>query len=141
MSWNKTISDKSMQIVIDYEISHGRTPKAVHKSGVGYDIISKNQTSERFIEVKASSESWKTCSWMPLYKNEFEALKKYPEKFYLYIVKFELAPKDRTEMILSETNFDIYIVDGQTLLKEFKIAPETYCLSPISKRKLLNYKQ
>ena len=96
-----------MKIVSRYEISEGRTPKEVHTNGVGYDILSKDSVDERYIEVKASSESWSTYTWLPLYNNEVKTLKKYPEKFYLYIVKFEIDRRNRNEESLNSANYNI----------------------------------
>ena len=141
MSWNKIISDKSMKIVFEYEISEGRTPKEVHKNGVGYDILSEDHLDKRYIEVKATSELWSTYTWIPLYHNEVKALNKYPEKFYLYVVKFEIDRDNRNEESLNSAKYEIYAIGGQNLLKEFKIVPETYSLSPISKSRLAAYKK
>lgn len=140
MSWNKIISDESMRIVSEYETSQGRLPKEVHKSGVGYDILSKDSLGERYIEVKASSELWSSYNWLSLYHNEVKTLNKYPNNFFIYIVKFELDLNNRTADSLKSAKHEMYIINGKDLLKEFRILPETYSLTPISKRKLAVYK-
>jgi hypothetical protein len=139
MDWKKIISEKSMEIVMGYEQAAGRISEKVHQKGVGYDILSKDSVSERHIEVKATSESWLTYTWLPLYHSEVEALKNNPDKFYLYIVRFEINPKDRNELTLNTTKHELFIINGQDLLNEFNIKPETFSLSPISKSKLKKY--
>lgn len=130
-----------MEIVFNFEKSNGRFPEEVHTTGVGYDILSKNQGEERHIEVKATSELWSTYTWLPLYKNEVQALKNFPDKFYLYIVKFDLDRNNRNEDSLNSADYELFIINGQNLLNKFKITQETYSLSPISRKKLTDYKQ
>lgn len=139
MEWKKAISEKSMDIVIDYERSLGRKAKKVDTSGVGYDILSINNKEERYIEVKGVSELWATYTWLALYFSEVEALKNNPDKFFLYIVKFGIDPKHRSEEILNSADYEIFVINGHDLLNDFKIKPETFSLSPVSKRRLSKY--
>jgi hypothetical protein len=139
MDWKKAISEKSMNIVISHEESLGRKTKRVHTSGVGYDILSVNENEERYIEVKATSESWSSYNWLPLYYSEVKALNNNPDKFFLYIVRFDLDIKNRNEETLNSANHEIFIISGHDLLNDFNIKPETFSLSPISQRKLKKY--
>jgi hypothetical protein len=75
MSWTKTISDRAMDVVCEYETLAGRSPTRVHGDGVGYDIHSQSDKEERFIEVKGVSESWKTYTWQSLHFTEVDCLK------------------------------------------------------------------
>lgn len=139
MDWKTIISEKSMDIVIQYEESNGRKTKIVNTKGVGYDILSEKEEEQRFIEVKATSESWKTYTWLPLYYNEVNCLNKYPDKFYLYIIKFNVDRNNRNKESLDKADYEIFIINGTELLENFKLKPETYSLSPVSQRKLTKY--
>ena len=50
MASNKETDEKAMELVFDYERSHGRMPKRIHDKELGYDILS----SGRKIEVKGA---------------------------------------------------------------------------------------
>jgi hypothetical protein len=139
MDWKTIISEKSMDIVVKYEESNGRKTKIVNTKGVGYDILSEKEEEQRFIEVKATSESWKTYNWLPLYYSEVNCLNKYPNKFYLYIIKFNLDKNNRNKENLDVADYEIFVINGTELLENFKIKPETFSLSPISQRKLAKY--
>lgn len=140
MTWAKIIGDKAMEIVSDYERKHQRSPEYVHKRGVGYDIHSFG-SGERFIEVKGVSEHWKTYTWQNLHHTEVRCLKNNPDKFFLYIVHFEILPKDRNENVIKKAPYDIYIISGRVLLSnKFNLKEQSYSLTPISKTKLLSYR-
>jgi hypothetical protein len=139
MDWKTIISEKSMDIVVQYEELNGRKTKIVNTKGVGYDILSEKEEEQRFIEVKATSESWKTYNWLPLYYSEVNCLNEYPDKFYLYIIKFNMDRNNRNKESLDVADYEIFIINGTELLENFKIKPETYSLSPVSQRKLTKY--
>jgi hypothetical protein len=139
MGWSNTIANKAMDIVESHENEHGRISIRVHQKGVGYDLHSQNSNEERFIEVKGISESWKTYTWQPLHRTEFEALQSSPDKFYLYIVHFDIAKENRNENYLNSALRRIYIIPGRNLQTDFRIIPQTFALSPISQRKLEAY--
>jgi hypothetical protein len=120
---NSELAHKAIEYVIDYEKNQGRNAVDVSREGVGYDVRSDN----RFIEVKGKIEGWKSYNWQQLYKSEVDCLKQNTDSFYLYIVRFE------------ENEIDLYIIPGKSLLDNFKITPEVYRLSPISKRKLAGF--
>ena len=139
MDWKTIISEKSMDIVVEYEELNGRKTKIVNTKGVGYDILSEKEEEQRFIEVKATSESWKTYNWLPLYYSEVNCLNQFPDKFFLYIIKFDLDKNNRNKESLDKADYKIFIINGTELLENFKIKPETYSLSPVSQRKLKKY--
>ena len=121
-----------MEIAEAFELQEGRTSKRVHRDGVGYDLLSISIQEERFIEVKGISESWKTYNWQPLFRSEVEALNKYPEKFFLYIIHFEETA--------NLSNYKLFVIHGTRLLNDgFRITPESFSLRPISQRRLAPY--
>ena len=124
----KDVEQKAIDIVMAYEEKQGRNPHIVSGKGCGYDI----ESDGRYIEVKGSSESWDTYNWLCLYPTEVDCLRKFSNNFYLYIVKM-----DRKN--LSE-NFNLYVIPGKSLLEKFNIKVTAYSLSPISQRKLKEYK-
>jgi len=123
-------SKKAIELVLNYERNQGRDAKDVSndRAHPGYDVISDN----RLIEVKGIGESWNTYNWQPLYRTERECLRNNPEKFYLYIIKF----KDRE----SEQVEGFYIIPGTDLESpKFHVEVETYSVSPISKKHLIEF--
>jgi len=119
----ESIERRAIEIVRLYETAEGRNPINVSKKGVGYDI----ESSGRMIEVKGVSESWKTYNWQSLFPSEVECLNRNTKNFYLYIVKFE-----------SNEN-SLYIIPGDSLIKEFKRKITAYALTPISRKKLKEF--
>lgn len=128
-----------MEIAELYEKTHSRIPLRVHQKGVGYDLYSKNGNEERFIEVKGISESWKTYTWQSLHHTEIEALKKNPDKFFLYIIHFDVSKENRNSIYLNDATHQLFIISGNELQKSFRLIPESYALKPISQRKLKEY--
>ncbi len=136
-----------MQIAYDYEVKAGRNPEDFSHNGVGYDIQSKNQSEERWIEVKGVSERWNTYTWQAIHQTQIKTLKEYPEKFWLYIIYFDIPKENRREEMLNNIKPDIYIIQGKDLLDrtKFRITEEAYRVSPIKgvslKTQLQNFKQ
>ncbi len=131
---NKYTEDRAIEFVLQNEKSQGRDAEDVRRDRTcsGYDVRSEG----RRIEVKAATESWKTYTWIPLHRNSVECLKKYPQEFWLYIVRFV----DRSSYELE----DFYAIPGLDLIEgatTFKIREETYGLTPISRKSLLRHKQ
>jgi hypothetical protein len=121
-----------MEIVEAFEVQEGRVPTRVHRDGVGYDLRSANSEEERFIEVKGTGESWKTHTWQSLYKSEVKCLKENPEKFFLYIIHFDI--------VQFPNSYQLFILSGIQLTNDgFRIEPESYALKPISRARLLPY--
>ena len=141
VAWATIISHKAMDIVVDYETKNGRKAVKVFQNGVGYDIKSTGNSEERFIEVKGISESWKTFYWQPLHHTEVETLNKYPDKFFLYIVHFEITSEQRNEANLNICPYKLFTISGEKLLSEFTLKPVLYSLAPISQRKLKPFLQ
>ena len=112
-----------MEIAIAHERAEGRNPVDVSKKGVGHDI----ESSGRLIEVKGVGESWTSYTWQPMYVSQVECLNKNPGSFYLYIVKFDDGASS------------LYVIPSGSLKKDFKLKPESYALTPISKRKLKGF--
>lgn len=124
----KNVEQRAIEVVVKYEKEQGRNPVHVSGKGCGYDIKSDN----RFIEVKGSSESWVSYNWLCLYPTEVDCLRKFPGNFYLYIVRL-----DRKDL---GGKYDLYIISGKELLEKFNIKVTAYSLSPISQRKLKEFK-
>jgi len=137
------VRDRATEIALSYESRFSnRFPVLIDKKGVGYDIKSENKREQRYIEVKGVSEDWKSYIWQSLYASEVKCLQENPDKFYLYIVYFDLKGKERTEKEIKEAPYNLYIISGKELLNknEFKIQPDSFSLTPISRRKLDKYK-
>lgn len=140
MEWSQLIGEYAMGIVEVYERTQGRMPERVHRKGVGYDVLSKDADHERFIEVKGISESWETYNWQPLHKTEVEALDKNIDKFFLYIIHFEIKRENRNEENLRAAEYNLFIIPGTSLRNnEFRIEPASFALRPISKTRLKKY--
>jgi len=122
---------KAIEFVIGYEKKQKREPEDVSKnsSHSGYDV----KSGDRMIEVKGVGESWRTYNWQPLHTTEVACLKRSPNDFYLYLVKF----KDTA----SDDIVGFYVIPGLELLNEtnFRIEVENYGLRPISQRRLSKY--
>ncbi len=70
----------ALNIIMSYEKMEGRDPRDVHnQKGIGYDI----HCIDRFIEVKSFSGGKGKISITPI---EYDAAKKYDDKYYLYII-------------------------------------------------------
>jgi len=74
----------SVLTALQYERKSERSPKELGESEKpGYDIESKSESDERFIEVKGTSKT----SWnIFLTVNEFKALREKRDKYFVYIV-------------------------------------------------------
>jgi len=126
---NKERSKKAIEFSLNYERSQGRNPEdfSMDRKHPGYDI----KSDERLIEVKGVGESWRTYNWQSLYKTERECLRKNPNNFYLYIVKYEDKESDKVE--------GFYIIPGVELESKFHIEVETFGIRPISKSSLKEF--
>ncbi len=145
MQWAKAIGDEAMKIVSEYELLQDRNSEEVHTRGVGYDIHSFNSKEERYIEVKGISEKWSTYTWQSLHHTTVKCLKENPDKFFLYIVHFNMHDDmPRTKETVGEiykSTYDIYILSGDNLLHDgFSLKSVSYSLTPISRRRLEDYK-
>ena len=138
MDWSKLIGDKAMEVAELYETAHGRVTNRVHQQGVGYDLRSSGN-EERYIEVKGVSESWKTYTWQPLHHTEVETLKRQSAHYFLYIVRFEISKENRDQEHLNSAPYQLFVLPGEKLLNNFKIVPQSFALTPISKRRLLPF--
>lgn len=73
----------AMQVAMDYETSHGRTPEDVSKQNLGYDVKSiDSYEMKRYIEVKGRAQT----DGVMLSENEWNRLAQLGEKAWLYIV-------------------------------------------------------
>ena len=115
---------------MEYEIKKGRKPEDFSHKKVGYDIHSNNTKEERFIEVKGVSESWNTYTWQSLHHTQIDCLKKYPNKFWLYIIRFCIDKENRNLFELQRTLPEAYMIPGGDLLDttKFRIEEESYSL-------------
>lgn len=131
---NNERSKKAIEFVLNYERSQNRNPEDVedvstNKKHPGYDI----KSGIKLIEVKGVGESWNTYNWQSLYKTERDCLKKNPNIFYLYIVKYKNKKSDEVE--------GLYIIPGAELESKFRIEVETFGIRPISRNSLKEFLQ
>ena len=96
----KLVENAAMQYIIDYETRLGYEVKDVHEEDLGYDIISKKGSEEKFIESKGITEG----DTVTLTQNEFKASQYFKDKYYLYIVK---DPLGHPELIIKRPPFQI----------------------------------
>ena len=83
MASDEEIERIGMEIAMSYEISQGREPEDVSRSGLGFDIRSKGEGGEwRYIEVKARRGEGEVA----LTPNEWFKAKRFGEDYWLYIV-------------------------------------------------------
>jgi superfamily II DNA or RNA helicase len=84
MSEDEEIERIGMEIAMEYERKHGRTPEDVSRENLGFDIRSKDErTGEvRYIEVKARSGEGD----LALTPNEWFKAKRFKDQYYLYVV-------------------------------------------------------
>lgn len=84
MTENEEIEKIGMEVAMEYEKKHGRTPEDVSKENLGFDIRSKDEkTGEiRYIEVKARAGEGEVA----LTPNEWFKAKRFKDQYYLYIV-------------------------------------------------------
>ncbi len=73
-----------MQVVMEHEKKHGRTPEDVSEQNLGFDIRSKDTKTEqvRYIEVKARAKTGPVA----LTQNEWFKAKRFGDDYYLYAV-------------------------------------------------------
>ncbi len=77
------IEKSGMEIAMEYERIHGRTPEDVSKENLGFDIRSKGENDViRYIEVKARAGEGEVA----LTPNEWFKAKRFKEQYWLYIV-------------------------------------------------------
>lgn len=84
MSRDDEVEAIAMKVAMDYETSHGRTPKDVSTDNVGYDVrsVDSDGVSMRYIEVKGRSGT----DGVMLSENEKNRLENLGKRAWLYIV-------------------------------------------------------
>jgi len=105
----------ALNIVMSFENDEGQDPIDVHnQKGVGYDIHSK----DRFIEVKSFSGKKGQISFTPI---EYQAGKKYRDKYYIYVVSQLTTEFERIEieMIQNPINNIDFEVTGNRVTKNY----------------------
>jgi len=79
---DEEIEKIGMEIAMEYERRHGRTPEDVSKENLGFDIRSKGKDEVRYIEVKT-----RNCEGeIVLTPNEWLKAKRFKEQYWLYII-------------------------------------------------------
>lgn len=131
---NKERAEEAIKFVLDYEKKESSGTDIIedvssNKEHRGYDI----KSGSKMIEVKGIGESWSAYNWQSLYKTERECLRKNPNDFYLYIVKFINTQSSKIE--------GLYVIPGIDLEREFRIEVETYGIRPVSKKSLMKFLQ
>ena len=85
---NTTVEMAAMQVAMDHERSHDRTPVDVSKTGVGYDVRSEGPNGDvRYIEVKGHASTGDVV----LYYTEWQMANRMREEFYIYEVNHALT--------------------------------------------------
>ena len=85
---NTTVELAAMRVAMEYEISHGRNPVDVSKTGVGCDIRAEGPDGEvRYIEVKGHAAS----GGITLYYTEKQLAHRMRGEFYIYEVDYALT--------------------------------------------------
>jgi hypothetical protein len=80
---DKEIEELGMNIAIEYESSHGRTPENVSAQNLGFDICSHDDTENyRYIEVKARAKEGAVA----LTPNEWLMAHRLKDEYWLYVV-------------------------------------------------------
>lgn len=80
---DREIERIGMEVVLDYERRHGRTPEDVSAQNLGYDIRSVGPDGVRYIEVKARAGAGPVA----LTKNEWLMGQRLGDEYWLYIVE------------------------------------------------------
>ncbi|MEM2919062.1 MAG: DUF3883 domain-containing protein [Candidatus Altiarchaeota archaeon] len=81
---NRIVQRIAVLTSLRYEVNRMRTPRELGESEkLGYDIISKSDKEERYIEAKGSSDSSYDIF---LTVNEFKTLKDRQDKYFIYVV-------------------------------------------------------
>ena len=85
---NTTVEMAAMQVAMDHERSHGRTPVDVSKTGVGYDVRSEGANGDvRYIEVKGHASTGDVT----LYYTEMQMAHRMRGEFFIYEVNHALT--------------------------------------------------
>jgi len=80
---DKEIEQIGMNIAMDYESSHGRTPEDVSSQNLGYDIRSQDDRENyRYMEVKARAKEGAVA----LTPNEWLMAHRLKDEYWLYVV-------------------------------------------------------
>jgi superfamily II DNA or RNA helicase len=74
----------AMDFVMEYERQNGWTPEDVHDENRGYDIVSRREDKERYIEVKGLS--YPNEDTVVLTYNEIKASEYFKDDYHLYVV-------------------------------------------------------
>jgi len=84
MQSDEEIERIGMQVAMEYEMKHGRTPEDVSSENLGFDIRSKDDKGERvrYIEVKTRAKTGAVA----LTRNEWFKAKRFKDDYYLYAV-------------------------------------------------------
>lgn len=90
---NHRIGDAAVGWVLQYEIQQGRKPENQAHNNTGYDVISRQNRTPRYIEVKGLLGAWgKDGVPISLRQFEFGNKEEFRDQFWLYIVEFALEP-------------------------------------------------
>ncbi len=111
----------AMQIAMDYELRHGRTPEDVSADNLGFDIRSQDPHGQRrYIEVKGRADTGAVA----LTQNEWFKAKRLADDYYLYAVMNAVSGRPDLYVVRNpaaclrpEEQHEVrYLVDAKTLL-------------------------
>ena len=85
------IGDKAVEIVIKYEQRHGRTARSMAHSNKGYDVISEDGETSRYIEVKGTEAAWGERGVSMSHPQFFYTLQNPEREHWLYVVENTLS--------------------------------------------------
>lgn len=97
---DKEIEELGMNIAMEYESSHGRTPENVSTRNLGYDIRSQDDTENyRYMEVKARAKEGAVA----LTPNEWLMAHRLKDEYWLYVV------------VNAASNPELYVIQNPAL--------------------------
>jgi sacsin len=88
---NMDVAKAAVRAVMDFERKQGRRPFEEAHNNPGYDVHSRFQDGERYIEVKGIDGPW-TEAGVPLSAKQFEFGRKVGDRFWVYVVEYAREP-------------------------------------------------
>ena len=108
-----TIGDKAVEIVIKYEQKHGRTARSMAHFNKGYDVISEDGDTSRYIEVKGTEAAWGERGVSMSHPQFFYTLQNPEREHWLYVVENTLSQTPTLHKIPSPSEIvTSFVFDG-----------------------------
>ena len=114
---NTTVEMAAMNVAMDHECKHGRTPVDVSRTGVGYDVRSEGPNGDvRYIEVKGHTSTGSVV----LYYTEWQMAHRMRGEFFIYEVNHALT---NPELWITQDPVGMGIEATERVL-EYHVSPE-----------------